>query len=77
MKYVKVKDLGQIVTGNTPSTSDMSNYGDFMPFIKATDIILESRYTYITEQRYSEKSYKKYKTGKVGYQAIYYTRYAF
>lgn len=61
MKYVKVKDLGQIVTGNTPSTSDMSNYGDFMPFIKATDIILGSRYTYITEQRYSEKSYKKYK----------------
>ena len=50
MKYVKVKDLGQIVTGNTPSTSDMSNYGDFMPFIKATDIILGSRYTYNTEQ---------------------------
>ena len=65
MKYVKVKDLGQIVTGNTPSTSDMSNYGDFMPFIKATDIILGSRYTYITEQRYSEKSYKKYKANVI------------
>ncbi len=65
MKYVKVKDLGQIVTGNTPSTSDMSNYGDFMPFIKATDIILGSRYTYNTEQGYSEKSYKKYKVNLV------------
>lgn len=61
MKYVKVKDLGQIVTGNTPPTSDMSNYGDFIPFIKATDIILGSRYTYVTEQGYSLKSYKKYK----------------
>lgn len=65
MEYVKVKDLGQIVTGNTPSTSDMSNYGDFMPFIKATDIILGSRYTYNTEQGYSEKSYKKYKVNLV------------
>lgn len=65
MKYVKVKDLGQIVTGNTPPTSDMSNYGDFIPFIKATDIILGSRYTYITEQGYSLKSYKKYKANLI------------
>lgn len=65
MKYVKVKDLGQIVTGNTPPTSDMSNYGNYMPFIKATDIILGSRYTYVTEQGYSEKSYKKYKANIV------------
>lgn len=65
MKYVKVEDLGQIVTGNTPPTSDMSNYGNYMPFIKATDIILGSRYTYVTEQGYSEKSYKKYKANIV------------
>ena len=65
MKYVKVKDLGQIVTGNTPPTTDESNYGNFMPFIKATDIQLNSRFTYITEQSYSEKSYNKYKANLI------------
>ena len=65
MKYVKVEDLGQIITGNTPPTTDESYYGDFMPFIKATDIQLNSRFTYITEQCYSEKSYNKYKANLV------------
>ena len=65
MKYVKVKDLGQIVTGNTPPTTDGSYYGDFMPFIKATDIPLGSRFTYNTEQCYSEKAYNKYKANLV------------
>lgn len=65
MKYVRVKDLGQIVTGNTPPTTDESYYGDFMPFIKATDIPLGSRFTYNTEQSYSEKAYNKYKVNLV------------
>ena len=65
MKYVKVKDLGQIVTGNTPPTTDGSYYGDFMPFIKATDIPVGSRFTYNTEQCYSEKAYNKYKANLV------------
>lgn len=65
MKHIKVKDLGQIVTGNTPPTTDESNYGNFMPFIKATDIQLGCRFTYITEQSYSEKSYNKYKANLI------------
>jgi len=30
----KVKDLGEVQTGTTPSTKDESNYGDYIPFIK-------------------------------------------
>ena len=61
MEYARVKDLGKIVTGNTPPTSKPEYYGDFMPFIKATDIPLNSKYTLTTEQSYSEAGYKKYK----------------
>ena len=38
MEYVRLKDIGQIITGNTPPTSKPEYYGDYMPFIKATDI---------------------------------------
>lgn len=61
MEYVRVKDLGKIVTGNTPPTSKPEYYGDFIPFIKATDIPLNSKYTFTTEQSYSKEVYKKYK----------------
>ena len=61
MKYLRIKDLGQIITGNTPPTNDSVYYGDYMPFIKATDIQLGRRFTFITEQSYSQKAYERYK----------------
>lgn len=34
----KIREVGKIVTGKTPPTSDASNFGDFMPFIKTPDM---------------------------------------
>ena len=30
MEYVRLKDIGQIITGNTPPTSKPEYYGDYM-----------------------------------------------
>lgn len=59
-KIVSVKELGEIITGNTPPRNDPDFYGDYKPFIKATDISESSKYTYKPEEYYSEKAYKKY-----------------
>jgi type I restriction enzyme S subunit len=59
-KIVSVKELGEIITGNTPPRNDPDFYGDYKPFIKATDISESSKYTYNSEEYYSEKAYKKY-----------------
>ena len=32
-----IKELGKVVTGNTPKTSEPENYGDFIPFVKPGD----------------------------------------
>ena len=29
-----IENIGQIVTGNTPSKKDSSNYGNFLPWVK-------------------------------------------
>lgn len=35
---VRVGDLGKVITGNTPPRSNPELYGNYIPFIKATDI---------------------------------------
>lgn len=60
MEYVRLKDIGRIITGNTPPTSKPEYYGDYMPFIKATDISLGTKCTLVTEQMYSELAAEKY-----------------
>ena len=60
MEYVRLKDIGRIITGNTPPTSKPEYYGDYMPFIKATDISLGTKRTLVTEQMYSELAAEKY-----------------
>ena len=37
-KRVKVSEVGEAVTGNTPPTSDPENLGDEVPFFKPTDL---------------------------------------
>jgi type I restriction enzyme S subunit len=37
-KRLKVSEIGETVTGNTPPTSDKENLGDELPFFKPTDL---------------------------------------
>ncbi len=64
-KKVLVKDLGKIVTGHTPPTKEKKFYGDFMPFIKPTDISKDEKYTYNPEQYYSKEAAEKYKSSLI------------
>lgn len=65
MEYVRLKDIGQIITGNTPPTSKPEYYGDYIPFIKATDIPIGVKCTLVTEQSYSKLAAEKYKKSLV------------
>lgn len=55
-----ISDLGRIVTGNTPPRNQPELYGDYTPFIKATDISENEKHTYLPEEGYSESGHKKY-----------------
>lgn len=63
MKWEKVEigQLGEVITGNTPPRKNPELYGDFIPFIKPTDIEIDRRYTPNPEEYYSELGYEKYK----------------
>jgi type I restriction enzyme, S subunit len=37
-KQLKVSEIGEAITGNTPPTSDKANLGDELPFFKPTDL---------------------------------------
>lgn len=64
-KKVLVKDLGRTVTGHTPPTKEKKFFGDFMPFIKPTDISKDEKYTYHPEQYYSLEAAEKYKSSLI------------
>lgn len=57
---IRIGDLGEIITGNTPPRNKPEYYGTHTPFIKATDIDESSKYTYTPEESYSEIGYQKY-----------------
>ena len=59
-KIVTIGELGIIITGNTPPRSNPKLYGNYTPFIKATDISETEKYTYHSEEYYSEEGYNKY-----------------
>jgi type I restriction enzyme S subunit len=61
MKTVQIKDLGRIITGDTPPRSKPELYGNHTPFIKATDISEDSKFTYNPEECYSEIAFEKYR----------------
>jgi type I restriction enzyme S subunit len=58
---VEIGQLGEVVTGNTPPRKNPELYGDFIPFIKPTDMEIDRRYTPNPEECYSELGYEKYK----------------
>ncbi|MCR4701762.1 MAG: restriction endonuclease subunit S [Bacteroidaceae bacterium] len=59
-KKVTMGDLGTIVTGNTPPRSMPELYGNYTPFVKATDISETEKYTYTPEEYYSKEGHDKY-----------------
>ena len=69
-KKVCIGDLGTIITGKTPSKTNKSYYGDYVAFIKPTDISENSKFTYETEEMYSKLAAEKYKSSLVPKGAI-------
>lgn len=59
-KKVKISDLGNVITGNTPPRKNPEFYGTHTIFIKPTDIQEDVRYTRNPEECYSDMGYKKY-----------------
>lgn len=59
-KLVRIKHFGDIITGNTPPTDQEEYYGNDYLFIKATDIDEKLKYTFETEDMYSQLAFKKY-----------------
>ena len=51
---VKVKELGRIVTGKTPKTSDRENYGGEIPFLTPSDD-MSVKYMFNTGKTLTEK----------------------
>ena len=52
----RLKNISRVVTGNTPSTSDMANYGNEYFFVSPVDLS-ENKYIYNTEKKLSLKGY--------------------
>ena len=69
-KTINIGDLGTIITGKTPSTTNKNYYGDYAVFIKPTDISEQSKYTYETEEMYSKLAAEKYESSLIPKGAI-------
>jgi len=57
---VEIGQLGEVITGNTPPRKNPELYGNFIPFIKPTDMEIDRRYTTNPEECYSELGFEKY-----------------
>lgn len=69
-KTINIGDLGTIITGKTPPTTNKSYYGDYAVFIKPTDISEQSKYTYETKEMYSKLAAEKYESSLIPKGAI-------
>lgn len=58
---LKIKDLGNVITGGTPPTKQRHYYGDKIPLIKPTDMVLGQRYIGNTEESLSDAGIAKFK----------------
>ena len=68
-----VKDFGKVVTGNTPSTAEVSNYGDEYMFVSPADLSDDKKYILRTEKMLSSKGYavsRKMPKGAILYTCI-------
>lgn len=60
-KKLKIKDLGVVITGGTPPTKQRQYYGDKVPLIKPTDMVLGQRYIGNTDESLSDVGVAKFK----------------
>ena len=59
IKTAKIKELGDVVTGNTPSRKSPENYGDFIEWIKSDNINNHHHYLTKARENLSEIGLKK------------------
>ena len=69
-KPITIGDLGTIITGKTPPTTNKNYYGDYAVFIKPTDISEQCKFTYETEEMYSKLAAEKYESSLIPKGAI-------
>lgn len=69
-KTVTIGDLGTIITGKTPPTTNKNYYGDYAVFIKPTDISEQCKCTYETEEMYSKLAAEKFASSLIPKGAI-------
>ena len=69
-KTITIGDLGTIITGKTPPTTNKNYYGDYAVFIKPTDISELCKFTYETEEMYSKLAAEKYESSLIPKGAI-------
>jgi type I restriction enzyme S subunit len=62
MKTIRIKDIGKVVTGSTPSTRQPDYFGHDYPFIKPSDITPSIRRVLSTETMLSEAGRANQKT---------------
>jgi len=60
-KQIKLRDIGTIITGNTPPTAERNYYGNEYMFIKPTDITEGVRHVENTEEKFSNLGFERYK----------------
>jgi type I restriction enzyme S subunit len=72
-RRVKIKDLGNIVTGKTPPTKNSKYYNGKYPFITPTDILENSIYVKSPERYLSESGAEKIKSSRLPQNSICYT----
>lgn len=56
---VRIGDLGKVITGKTPSSTDPEHFGDEYPFITPTD--MDGNRKVVTARKISEKGYHKFR----------------
>lgn len=64
-KKVKIKDIGNIITGKTPPTKSKEYYGNDFVFIKPTYIDVNSRYFENIVEKVSIEAFEKYESSFV------------
>ncbi|MBQ3605315.1 MAG: restriction endonuclease subunit S [Muribaculaceae bacterium] len=72
-EVMQIRDLGRVITGNTPPTADSSNYGNEYMFVSPADLLDDQKYILRTEKMLSAKGYtqaRKIPQGSVLYTCI-------
>jgi len=69
MKKVEISEIGEIVTGNTPSTKEEGNYGGEIPFIRVSDFS-DDVYIRDTEKTLTEKGANEVKNKEIPEYAV-------